>query len=176
MIAVILPPWPSNTTKPASGSICRSRFVAKSLWLDPDVIRERLTTRFHRQRSAWLQGQGAWPLVQPLGVPTEAEAETQTGRTLRWIDAWRDWSGPGEVQFVERHWARLGLQTLPHSIHFASAATVAAFIDRETQCIRHLCGCPGCVNTGRRCRMSPPGAGTCWPNGPTRSSNGSWCC
>ncbi len=107
--------------------------MAKSLWLDPDVIRERLTTRFHRQRSAWLQGQGAWPLVQPLGVPTEAEAETQTGRTLRWIDAWRDWSGPGEVQFVERHWARLGLQTLPHSIHFASAATVAAFIDRETQ-------------------------------------------
>ncbi len=107
--------------------------MAKSLRLDPDAIRERLRSRFDRQRSAWLKGEGAWPLSLPLGVPSEVEAEAQTGRTIQWVDAWRDWPGPGEVQFVERHWARLGRQALPQSIHFASADEIATFIGREAQ-------------------------------------------
>ena len=107
--------------------------MAKSLRLEPDALRERLRTRFDRQRSAWLKGEGAWPLSLPLGVPTETEAEAQTGRTIHWIDAWRDWPGPGEVRFVERRWTRLGRQALPHAIHFASADEIAAFIGREAQ-------------------------------------------
>ena len=110
--------------------------MTKSLWLEPDAIRERLRTRFERQRSAWLKGEGNWPLSLSLGVPTEAEAEAQTGRTIHWIDAWRDWSGPGEVQFVERRWTRLGRQVLPNSIRFASADEVAAFIGREAHWYR----------------------------------------
>ena len=107
--------------------------MAKSLRLEPDALRERLRKRFDRQRSAWLTGEGNWPLSLPLGVPTEAEAEAQTGRTIHWIDAWRGWSGPGEVRFVERRWTRLGRQSLPEAIRFASADEVAAFIGREAQ-------------------------------------------
>jgi len=107
--------------------------VAKSLRLEPDAIRERLRTRFDRQRNAWLKREGNWPLSLPLGVPTEAEAEAQTGLTIRWIDAWRDWPGPGEVRFVERRWTRLGRQMLPEAIRFASPDEVAAFIGRDAQ-------------------------------------------
>jgi len=107
--------------------------VAKSLRLEPDAIRARLRTRFDRQRSAWLKGEGNWPLSLPLGVPTEAEAEAHTGQTIRWIDAWRDWPGPGEVRFVERRWTRLGRQMLPEAIRFASPDEVAAFIGRDAQ-------------------------------------------
>lgn len=107
--------------------------MAKSLRLDPEAVRERLRTRFDRQRSAWLKGEGSWPLSLPLGVPTEAGAEAQTGQTIHWIDAWCNWSGPGEVQFIERRWARLGRQNLPASIRFSSAGEVAAFIGREAQ-------------------------------------------
>ncbi|HHH46502.1 MAG TPA: hypothetical protein ENK53_05760 [Thiotrichales bacterium] len=96
-------------------------------------MRERLRTRFERQRSAWLKGEGAWPLSLPLGVPTETEAEAQTGPTIQWVDAWRNWPGPGAVRFVERCWSRLGRQVLPHSIRLASADEVAAFIGREAQ-------------------------------------------
>ncbi len=107
--------------------------MAKSLRLEPVAIRERLRTRFDRQRSAWLKGEGNWPLSLPLGVPSEAEAEAQTGQTIRWIDAWRDWPGLGEVRFVERRWTRLGRQMLPEAIRFASPDEVAAFIGRDTQ-------------------------------------------
>jgi len=105
--------------------------VAKSLRLDPDAVRKRLITRFDRQRSAWLKGEGAWPLSLPLGVPSEDQARQQPGPTTRWIDAWHDWPGPGAVQWIERQWSRLGRQVLPQSIQFASADEVAALIGRE---------------------------------------------
>ena len=107
--------------------------MAKRLRLDPDAVRERLETRFQRQRNAWLKGEGAWPLSLPLGVPSEAQAREHPHWITRWIDTWHDWPGPGEVQWVGRRWARLGRQRLPHSIHFASADEVAAFIGKDAQ-------------------------------------------
>ena len=107
--------------------------MARPLRLDPAAVRRRLETRFGRQRSAWLKGEGAWPLSLPLGLPSEAQAAAQMRATTDWIDAWHRWNGPGEVQWVERRWARLGRQRLPGSIHFASADEVAMLIGRETQ-------------------------------------------
>ena len=107
--------------------------MTKSLRLEPNAIRERLHTRFESQRNAWLKGEGNWPLSLPLGVPSENEAREQMGLTTRWVDAWHDWTGPGKVQWVERHWARLGRQMLPEAIRFASPDEVAAFIGRDAQ-------------------------------------------
>ncbi len=107
--------------------------MAKRLRLDPAAIRRRLETRFNRQRGAWLKGAGAWPLSLPLGPPGEAQAVSQMRATSDWINAWRHWQGPGEVQWVERRWARLGRQRLPQAILLASADEVAALIGREAQ-------------------------------------------
>ena len=107
--------------------------MAKSFLLEPRAVGQRLETRFSRQRSAWLQGQGAWPLRLPLGVPTETEAAAHKAHLGRWLKAWQEWSGPGEVSWTERRWARLGTQRLPAAIHFAEAAEVADFLGLAAQ-------------------------------------------
>jgi hypothetical protein len=47
----------------------------------PEDIRAQLQARYLNQRSAWLSGEGTWPLSLPLGTPTEAHSTLLT----RWL-------------------------------------------------------------------------------------------
>ncbi|RMG51403.1 MAG: DUF3322 and DUF2220 domain-containing protein [Gammaproteobacteria bacterium] len=94
--------------------------MAKSKWLDPEALIARLRTRCQRQRSAWLQGEGEWPLRLPLGVPTEREAQQHLERVHQWVEAWNRWPGPGRIEWAERRWSSLGRQQVPERITFDS--------------------------------------------------------
>ncbi len=96
--------------------------------LDPPALREKLATRFRRQRSDWLLGGGSWPLQLPLGVPSENTAMEQGTAVRDWVDVWAAWQGPGEVLWTDRRWRRLGTQRLPESIRFDNAEQVCAVI------------------------------------------------
>lgn len=93
----------------------------------PDALFTRLRTAWRRNRSAWLAGDGQWPLCLPLGLPSEKQA------AANWplFDAWmRDWSHvpAGQVQRELRRWSRLGEQQLPSHWCFDSPTTVAQAI------------------------------------------------
>ncbi len=57
-----------------------------------------------------------WPLLLPLGQPTEADAATEPEAVRAWVQAWLAWPGPGTLQWVTRQWSRLGRQRLPQTL------------------------------------------------------------
>ena len=107
--------------------------MAKGLLLDRGALASRLEKRFLRNRAEWLTGGGAWPLQLPLGVPTETEAQLRLAEVDRWQRAWRDWSGPGTLVWIERRWPRLGTQRLPQALGFDGPRAVAAFLGRNDE-------------------------------------------
>jgi len=93
--------------------------MSKSFLLDPAEVRERLQRRFARQRGDWLRGGGSWPLQFPLGLPSEDEALRHGEAVRRWMRAWQNWNGPGEIDWVERRWHIVGTHCLPARVRFA---------------------------------------------------------
>lgn len=91
----------------------------------PDDIRAELGRKFKRQRTAWLRGEGEWPLRLTLGAPSSAEAERILDLIPAWIASWRQWNGPGEVQWMERRWRIVGTQRLPQFLLLSSPFDVA---------------------------------------------------
>ncbi|GAB1407833.1 DUF3322 and DUF2220 domain-containing protein [Thermomonas brevis] len=90
----------------------------------PDDLLKRLRTAWSRNRSAWLAGQGQWPLRLPLGLPTEQQAEANWPLFDAWLREWASVQG-GHVQRASRRWSRLGEQHLPSHWCFESPADVA---------------------------------------------------
>jgi hypothetical protein len=71
---------------------------------------------------------GHWPLEIPLGAPSEAEAARDVSAMREWVSAWRAWSGPGEVGWIERRWRSLGTQRLPDRVVVLNATDAAACV------------------------------------------------
>ncbi len=94
----------------------------------PDAIRALLLRRFGNQHQAWLAGDGSWPMLLPLGVPTERDIAADASAVRAWAAAWQSWAGPGEVVFEDRHFPRLGRQRLPVGLSFAAPGDVAAVV------------------------------------------------
>jgi len=97
----------------------------------PDDVGALLTKRFAGKHREWLDAGAAaphWPLVIPLGVPSEALAQQQVDAVRAWACAWRDWRGDGSLQWVERRWRVLGTQRLPESLQLDSPRAVCAWI------------------------------------------------
>lgn len=92
-----------------------------------------LRRRFDSSHRDWLAapGSAAWPLSVPLGVPSEQQARSETGAVREWVDQWRAWQGPGQVQWIVRQWKVLGAQSVPASVTFDGAAQVARCIGHE---------------------------------------------
>lgn len=96
--------------------------------LSPEAARDFLVRRFNNQHQNWLAGEGAWPLVVALGVPTDKDIAEDASAVRAWATAWQSWTGPGEVLFEERQFARFGRHRLPSRLSFESAAVVAAAV------------------------------------------------
>lgn len=94
----------------------------------PEAARDLLVRRFNHQHRNWLEGGGAWPLTQTLGVPTEQDMVKDAAGIRAWVGAWAGWSGPGTVEWQERKWPRMGLQRLPASLVMASPQAVASVV------------------------------------------------
>lgn len=93
--------------------------------LSPDAARDFLVRRFNNQHQNWLAGEGAWPLTVNLGVPTEKDITDDVAAVRAWASAWQSRTGPGELVFEERQFARLGRHRLPVSLTLPDAAAVA---------------------------------------------------
>lgn len=99
--------------------------------LSPEAARDFLVRRFDHQHLHWLAGEGTWPLVVPLGAPTEKDIGEDATAVRAWAVAWQSWTGGGEVVFEARQFARLGRQRLPVSLNFEGAAAVASAVGQE---------------------------------------------
>lgn len=99
--------------------------------LSPEAARDFLVRRFSNQHQNWLAGEGAWPLVVALGGPTDKDIAEDASAVRAWATAWQSWTGPGEVLFEERQFARFGRHLLPSRLSFESAAVVAAAIGQS---------------------------------------------
>jgi len=96
--------------------------------LSPEATRDFLVRRFNNQHQTWVAGGGSWPLDVSLGVPTEKDITEDPGAVRSWASVWQSRTGPGEVAFEERQFARLGKHRLPVSLTFSDAGEVAAAI------------------------------------------------
>lgn len=109
--------------------------------LSPEAARDFLVRRFNNQHQNWLAGEGAWPLVVALGVPTDKDIAEDASAVRAWAAAWQSRTSPGEVLFEERQFARFGRHRLPSRLSFESAAVVAAAIGQyrrwEIACERY---------------------------------------
>lgn len=94
----------------------------------PEAAHNFLVRRFNNQHQNWLAGEGAWPLVIALGVPTDKDIAEDAPAVRGWASAWQSRSGPGEVVFEERQFARFGKHRLPAFLSFVSASDVATAV------------------------------------------------
>ena len=94
----------------------------------PDMVCEELGRRYARNRKDWLAGGGQWPLAITLGQVSESDAGRQTGYVRDWINAWHEYTGPGELTWRQRRWRILGTQQMPERLLLASPEDVSGCI------------------------------------------------
>lgn len=98
--------------------------------LSPEAIKQAAAKKFSSSRSAWLAGEGPWPLVYPLGTVTQRDMAADSAFVGSWIQQWRDWATPGaRVVWEQRSWSTLGRHEVPARVEFESADAVAALAD-----------------------------------------------
>ena len=93
--------------------------------LCPEDVRSLLAGRFASRQRGWLLGEGTWPLVVPLGTPTEKDVADDPAAIRAWVEAWDARQDVGDLTWDERHWGRLGRQRLPARVSLATPAQVA---------------------------------------------------
>ncbi|UXU90525.1 Wadjet anti-phage system protein JetD domain-containing protein [Burkholderia sp. S-53] len=99
--------------------------------LSPEAARDFLVRRFNNQHQTWLAGGGSWPLNVSLGAPTEKDIAENPTAVRSWASAWQARTGPGEVVFEERQFARLGKHMLPVTLSLADANQVSAAVGQS---------------------------------------------
>ena len=104
--------------------------------LHPHNVRDLLERRYANHCRDWLAGNGTWPLAISLGTPNESNARQHGEAVLAWVSAWRNWHGPGCLDWHERRWPALGTQNLPRRISLASPEEVALWLGEATRWTR----------------------------------------
>lgn len=104
----------------------------------PEAVRDLLVRRYRNHHRTWL-AEGRWPLQIALGCPTEEQALSLAESIPTWVEAWRDWTGPGAVLWIERRWRWLGVQRLPERLVVDSAEDVAYLAGEEKRWGRAVC-------------------------------------
>lgn len=101
--------------------------------LTPSELTAWAVKRYAAQHRAWLNGAGSFPLRVPLGVPTEKVFMAEYRAVLAWHTAWRQWAGPGVVEWADVQWQKTGAQRLPVALEFGGAAEVAALAGKAAE-------------------------------------------
>lgn len=109
--------------------------MAKKLLL-PEHVKDAAVRRYIGAHRDWLVGSGDWPLAFSLGAPTEAEVIADVPAVQSWAQAWRQWAGPGTVEFEPRKWPRLGSQDLPARLVLVNPGEVAALCGQDKRWAR----------------------------------------
>ncbi len=102
--------------------------------LSPTEVRAWARQRLARQRRAWVDGEGSWPLIRGLEPPTAVDIRGGLGAVTAWTSAWaaeRELVGVRVVRET-RLMKGIGSQTMPVRVEFESPRAVAAFAG-ETQ-------------------------------------------
>jgi hypothetical protein len=95
----------------------------------PDEVRQQLAKRYRTNCGRWLAREvDGWPIVMPLGVPTERIALSNTAALQSWTRAWQAWDWPEQVQWGERRWPALSAQRLPESLRLSTPEEIAALL------------------------------------------------
>lgn len=101
----------------------------------PDEIMQRVRQLYKNQHRLWLDGAGTWPLSLSLKRPTQDEALQDRDTVRRWADGWQAWRAPslGVALRTEKvEWGRMGAQTMPCRIEFATSECVADYVGEST--------------------------------------------
>lgn len=104
--------------------------MSKKLLL-PEDAKALLSTRFTNQHRNWLAGEGAWPFVVSLGMPTEKDIVSDTAGVRRWTEAWTAYAGPGTLAWEDRAYGRLGRHRFPGGLALASPEAVASAVSQS---------------------------------------------
>jgi hypothetical protein len=103
--------------------------VSSALLVDVNGVHQRLLQLFQKHRITWLRNEGKWPLIIPLGLPSQQIAFNNIRSLGNWIDVWKTWQGSGTVQWCHRAWSFLGKQRLPEKIIFANPLEVMQWLN-----------------------------------------------
>lgn len=95
----------------------------------PDAIAWALQ-RWTRNRRAWLDGAGTWPLVRGLEPPTGVGIRAELVSVTRWTAAWASVLAPEGVRIVREtsQMRGIGAQTLPVRLEFDTPRAVSEFV------------------------------------------------
>lgn len=99
----------------------------------PEDIMRLVRQRYDNQCQPWLDGAGSWPLSFSLERPTQDAAMQDHDAVRRWTDAWQAWRAPSpDVAFQTEkvEWRKMGAQTMPCRIAFATPECVADYIGK----------------------------------------------
>lgn len=95
----------------------------------PEDIRREARTRFERQKSRWLDGEGSWPWVLGLEAPTESEVARSWEAFVSWVRTWRALAGELNIEWAVRPgWRGVGEQEIPTKVSFPNPESVARWI------------------------------------------------
>lgn len=94
----------------------------------PDAILERLGVAWRRNWTAWLGGEGRWPLAVPLDPPTEDVARRHWAHFQAWIKAWSTPAWDALTLTESRTWPSLGSQELPVRVAIPDPETLARLL------------------------------------------------
>jgi hypothetical protein len=101
----------------------------------PEDVVSWARQRYRNQRRRWLDGAGEWPLTLSLERPNEQAALGNPSAVRAWSEAWAEWRPSTADVSLDTEpvaWRRLGAQTLPRRISFATPASVAHLIGESS--------------------------------------------
>ncbi|MCF6255566.1 MAG: DUF2220 family protein [Gammaproteobacteria bacterium] len=107
--------------------------MAKTFLLDVEGVSTRIRRQYQNQHRDWLAGNSHWPLSIPLGIPSEQQAERDLSAVKKWVVAWQNWQGIGELVWTTRRWRKLGQQDLPEKLLLQTPDQAASWIGEKTR-------------------------------------------
>jgi len=107
--------------------------MAKTFLLDAEGVSTRIRRQYRNQHRDWLAGTDHWPLSIPLGIPSEQQAERDLSAVKKWVAAWQNWQGIGELVWTTRRWRKLGQQELPEKLLLQTPDQAASWIGEKAR-------------------------------------------
>jgi hypothetical protein len=99
--------------------------------LHPEDIDKILQRKYKVHQSAWLIGEGHWPLQINLGSPNENFVMLQPDLIQTWIISWQRFPAANHLIWRQRQFRVFGVQQLPYKLIFANPVAVVSFINQS---------------------------------------------